>query len=49
LRGVLLGDPPVPHLTRFTELRELDIANTGISDAGLAALKKALPQARIAR
>jgi len=48
LRGVPIDDVAVPHLARFTQLRELDIAKTGITLEGLAELKKALPQAKIA-
>jgi len=48
LRGVPITDAAVPQLARFTQLRELDVAKTGISATGLADLKKALPQAKIA-
>jgi hypothetical protein len=48
LRGVPITDAAVPHLARLTQLRELDVAKTGISPTGLEELKKALPQAKIA-
>jgi hypothetical protein len=45
---VALTDASIPHLARFKRLKELDISNTGITEAGLTELKKALPEAKIA-
>ena len=48
LRGVPITDVSVPHLAQFTQLKELDIVGTGITQTGLAELKKAFPEAKIA-
>ncbi len=48
LRGVPITDASVPRLASFAQLKELDVAKTGMTPAGLAELKKALPHAKIA-
>jgi len=44
-----IDDTAVPHLARFTALKQLNLDYTGLSDKGLAELQPALPKLELLR
>jgi uncharacterized protein (TIGR03067 family) len=47
LKVTRVTDAGLPHLYKMTGLREIDLTLTRVTDKGVAALKKALPRAKV--
>ncbi len=47
LTGTNISDDDVPHLAKLTDLTEIYLNSTPVSSAGVAALQRALPKAKI--
>jgi hypothetical protein len=49
LNGTQVTDAGLPHIAPLTQLRELLLVDTKVSDEGVAKLKQALPDCEIYR